>query len=134
MNNEEDLKKLYTTARLLHLAFIPTLGLYLLISELLPGQIMSSSFTELRYVFYGIAVLLVILLQRMRQRIPKRAKLLTSSIVISACCEIPGLLGLIYVLLTGQKKDFYFLLLISFVLFLINIPRYSTWEQSSTTD
>lgn len=131
MNDKENLKKMYNTARMLHFALIPTLGIYLLIGELLAGRIENSGLTDLRYVFYGIAVLIVIFLQRMRQRVPKRQRLFTFSIFTSACCEIPGFLGLVFVLLTGLNKDFYFLLLISFILFLINIPRYATWEASS---
>ncbi|MFW6137276.1 MAG: hypothetical protein ACOC5U_04280, partial [Candidatus Aminicenantaceae bacterium] len=46
----------------------------------------------------------------------------------AALCEIPALLGLMFFLLTGTSRDFYFLLILSVILFFMYFPKKIQWQ------
>ncbi len=96
-----------------------------------------SAFASLRYVFYGIAVLLVLVVRRLPAWLlpgsntpePLRStRLLQASVLSSAICEVPAILGLVIVFLTGSHRDFHYLLFFSLVLFVFHFPRRTFWE------
>lgn len=131
-------------AVLIHVAMMGSLLVYLLVIEVVfrrmdlsPPSGAGGAFSSLRYVFYGIAVLLILFIRRfpawMRigADIPepeKSMRLFQASILTSALCEIPAILGLVLVLLTGLHRDFHYLLFLSLVLFVFYFPRRSFWE------
>jgi hypothetical protein len=141
-NSEEQKLRLST---LIHIAFMGSLLVYLGLlvfgldriqigTEMAPP---GGTFSSLRYVFYGISVILIILLRRLpawfgagsRATDSHRStRLFQISVLTSALCEIPAILGLVMALLTGQRQDFYFLVGLAFILFLLHFPRRSRWE------
>jgi hypothetical protein len=131
-------------AVLIHAALMGCLLIYLLLVEVVfRGMIVTpvdgagGAFSSLRYVFYGIAVLMVLIIRRFpawllpgtdTQEPIKGTRLLQASILTSALCEVPAILGLVIVLLTGSHRDFHYLLFFSLVLFVFHFPRRSSWE------
>ena len=130
-------------AVLIHAALMGSLLIYLLLVEVVfrgmdlspfPGA--GGVFGSLRYVFYGIAVLLLLFIRRFPVWLrtgadvsePERSiRLLQTSILTSALCEVPAILGLVMVLMTGSHRDFHYLLFLSLVLFVFYFPRRSFW-------
>lgn len=139
----EKVKSVQRTSLSLHLAVMASLLLYIAVVEFLGTRIRpdagpSSSLSSLRYIFYGITIALIFFIRRMNSlfkfgaKTEKREKnlqrLLKLSLVTSLLCEIPALLGFIYFLLKGFKRDFYYLIILSAALLLLNFPRYSKWK------
>jgi len=145
MNQTESLKKTYNVAFIVNVAIIGTLILYALVIEIMRRQLAPfqglmevSSVTLLRYALYGIAILNIFLIRIMRGlllRQPRseeshllRFKLLQTSLITAALCEIPAILGLILFLLIGSVRDYYQLAGVSFILVFLHFPRYGNWE------
>lgn len=139
----EKIKNAQRTSLYLHLGVMVSLLLYIAVVEILGTKIASTSvhsgsLSTLRYVFYGITIVLIFAIRRMNSlfkfgaKTGKREKslsqLLKLSFVISLLCEIPALLGLIYFLVKGVKRDFYYLIILSGVLLFLNFPKYSKWQ------
>ena len=139
MDKSEEWKKKYFVARLLYMVFVASLFIYALVAEILSGQVQnfplqmtqSADYTKLRYIFYGVAIIMVVLIRSMRRTLLKKTPLYTAAIITAAICEAPAILGLVLLMLSGIKKDFYFLLIISLFLLFMYFPRYSHWEQNS---
>ncbi len=145
MSGESGLKLKYQTALAVHLAMTGSLVVYTLLIEIFSGQLksvlamdQSSAFLNMRYLFYGIAILVVLAIRWSRQMFLRNApptepeaagKLLTMTILTAALCEIPVLLGVILFILIGYKADFYFLLIISIFLFFMYFPRILRWQE-----
>lgn len=135
-------KKRYFVARLLYMAFVASLFIYALMAELLTNQIQNFpsqinigiDYSKLRYLFYGIAVVMIILLRSLRGTLLKKAPLHATSIITAAICESPAILGLVLFMLTGIKRDFYFLLIVSLFLLFMYFPRYSHWQEELKQD
>lgn len=131
-------------AVLVHAALMGSLLIYLLVVEVVfrgmvvtPAGGPGGAFSSLRYIFYGIAVLMVLIIRRVPAWLKpgadasepiKSMRLLQASVLTSALCEIPAILGLMIVLLTGSHRDFHYLLFFSLVLFVFHFPRRSSWE------
>jgi hypothetical protein len=131
-------------AVLIHVSLMASLLIYLLLVEVVfrsmdlsPSPGTGGSFGSLRYVFYGISVLLILFIRRFPAWLktgpgvpePERSnRLLQTSILTSTLCEVPAILGLVMVLLTGSHRDFHYLLFLSLVLFVFYFPRRSFWE------
>jgi hypothetical protein len=131
-------------AVLIHALLMGSLIIYLLVVEIgfravivTPEGGRAETFPSLRYVFYGIAVLLVLVVRRLPAwLLPggdapeplKSTRLLQASVLTSALCEVPAILGLVIVLLTGSFRDFHYLLFFSLVLFVFHFPRRDYWE------
>lgn len=141
-----DLKKAFRMTVLVSGAIIATLFIYAVIveiikSELKPfkGLILTSDIHILRYLFYGLAVLVVVLIRILGRTLLKGnrgdvpqifiQKLSRAAIIISVLAEIPALLGFVLFLLTGASRDFYYLLFISLFLEFMYFPRIKTWEE-----
>jgi hypothetical protein len=92
-----------------------------------------------RYIFYGLAVIIVVLLRvfgrvlvRSHERESLQAfvqKLTRAVIYIASLAEIPALLGFVLFLLIGTFRDFYVLLFVSLFLEFMYFPRIKTWEE-----
>ncbi|MEW5901587.1 MAG: hypothetical protein AB1715_09020 [Acidobacteriota bacterium] len=93
----------------------------------------------LRYVFYGlgvVAVVLVRLIGRSPLKPPREnetpllfiQRLGRSSLLAAAVAEVPAVLGFILFFLTGSGRDFFYLLFVSLFLEFMFFPRISNWE------
>jgi len=145
MSHESSLKQKYQLAYTIHLAMLGSLAVYTLLIEIFSGQLNSLILAEqketllnARYLFYGIAILVVLAIRWVRQFFLRKTapaqeqasgSLLTMSTLTSALCEVPVLLGLVLYILNGYKPDFYFLLIISLILFVMYLPRIQRWRE-----
>lgn len=126
-------------ARVLYMAFIVSLFVYALVAELLSSQVQNfplqitenPDYSKLRYIFYGVSIILIILVRSLRKTLLKKAPVHINAIITAAICESPAILGLILFILSGIKRDFYFLLIISLFLLFMYFPRLSHWEEDS---
>ena len=94
----------------------------------------------LRYFFYGGAVIIVFALRRIHNVLIQRAihghpkkslnRLQKAALWTAILCEIPAVLGLIFFLLTGITRDFYFLAVLSLILFLMYFPKKNSWHKA----
>jgi len=144
MNNlTEKAKSSHRTALYFHLMIMGSLLIYIAVVELFgarlsPSSAHSSYLSSLRYIFYGITIVVIFTIRRINSlfklkpitgKIEKNLnRLLRLTIITSLLCEIPALLGLVYFLVKGIKRDFYYLLILSAVLLLLYFPRYSKWQ------
>lgn len=145
MNQTEGLKKTYNVAFKINVAVIGTLILYAVVIEVMRRQLAPfqglteiSNVTLLRYILYGIAILNIFLIRVMRGLLLRKPsseefkllnfKLLQTSFVTAALCEIPAILGLILFFLIGSIRDYYQLAGVSFILVFLHFPRYGNWE------
>jgi hypothetical protein len=146
MDYSQDLKKTYKTSAILYVAFMLTLIIYLVVFTVLKSQIPDFQgmmdkidFPWLRYAFYALGLLQVFLIKFIRETATKSittvdAKILIShlqrmSMISAALCEVPVLLGLVLFFLSGSVQDFYVLLFVSVVLFILYFPRLNNWEE-----
>jgi F0F1-type ATP synthase membrane subunit c/vacuolar-type H+-ATPase subunit K len=142
----ESLKKAYRTSAITCAGMIASLFIYAIVVEVIKIQHRPfagfASFPEiqiLRYIFYGLAVFQLGVMQILQRSLLKKAptddlqdltaRLSTSAIVRYALCETPAIYNLVLFLLAGLYKDFYFLLAYSLGLILFHFPRYSRWEE-----
>ena len=146
MEYAQDLKKAYKTSAILYVAFMLSLVIYLVVFEALKAQIPDFTgmmekidFPWLRYAFYALGLLQVFLIKFIRETATKsittvEAKFLINhlqkmSMVSATLCEVPVILGLVLFFLSGNAKDFYVLLIVSFLLFVMYFPRVTNWEE-----
>ena len=127
----------------IHTAMMASLPVYLLLVLVALPRMSGFSqagslidFTSLRFIFYGAALVIVLLIRRIHTRfmpkpeVPREersARKFQISVLSSALCEVPAILGLTLVLVAGWRRDFYFLLMLSLALFVIYFPRRSFW-------
>ena len=142
-NNTEKIKSTYQVSLYIHLGVMASLLIYIALVEIFgmklsPYSDQSSYLTSMRYIFYGITIVVIFAIRRITSLFKLRPitgkieknlrRMLRISIITSLLCEIPALLGLVYFLVKGIKKDFYYLVILSAVLLLLYFPRYSSWE------
>lgn len=141
-NLTKKVKSTYHISMYIHLGVMGSLLIYIALvelfgSRLIPYSGQSSYLSSLRYIFYGITIVVIFTIRRINSlfklkpitgKIEKNLnRLLRLSIINSILCEIPALLGLVYFLVKGIKRDFYYLVILSAVLLLLYFPRYSKW-------
>jgi len=137
MIDRSKLEQSFRTARLIHLAFLGSVLIYALAPalfsvqarELFAGDSGSAAWLTLRLAFFGAAVMMIVFIRQLRGPLGRRLHPLTGAIMTGAFCEVPALLGLVYFFISGGKRDFYFLLAISVVLLVMNLPRIERWEE-----
>jgi hypothetical protein len=146
MEYTQDLKKAYKTSAILYIAFMLSLVVYLIVFEVLKahiqdfqGMMEKIDFPWLRYAFYALGLVQIFLIKFIRETATKSittvdAKTLINhlqkmSMISATLCEVPVMLGLVLFFLSGNASDFYVLLIISFVLFVLYFPRYTNWEE-----
>lgn len=145
MEQTDDLRKLYKLAVIAAAAIILTLAIYTVVVEVIRsrhefffGFVNLDNIGIIRYVFYGLAVIQVVIIRVLRGTLLKKSpsddavklkgKLFKASIFTSAFCEVPAIFGLVLFLLGGLYKDFYILLFVSLFLMFMFFPRYNNWE------
>ena len=95
----------------------------------------------LRYLFYMIGALEIIVIRIVRGLVLRKKiaddsrsliqKLMRTSLISVSLSEVPALLGLVLFFLTGQTRDFFILLTVSFLLIFMFFPRRRNWEEWS---
>jgi hypothetical protein len=145
MDNMEDLKKLFRTASTAGAAVVASLLVFCVFEEILRAKLRPftgfaafPAAANLRYLFYGLAVLEVLVIRLLQGLLLKRVpgdtfgttawKLLRASMVTVCLSEIPAILGFALFLIGGFNRDFYALLAVSLVLVFMYFPRMSSWR------
>ncbi|MGB8953267.1 MAG: hypothetical protein WCC06_11460 [Candidatus Aminicenantales bacterium] len=145
MNSHKDMVKIFKTDVFISAVLIASLFIYLLIIEIVKaglkpfmGLAPSQEIQTLRYFFYALAILLVILNRVLNQFLLKKSplddmekrvqKLHRATLISMALSETPVLLGLVLFFLWGLWKDFYALLIVSLFLNFMYFPRRKNWE------
>ncbi len=145
MNRSEDLKRVYRTSKIVGFTVIGSIILLAVIVEITKATLKPfhgfasvSNIQTLRLIFYGLAVLQIILIRVLQPLLYKQApsgdhktllmKLTTAALVTYFAAEVPAILGLILFLLSGLSRDFYIFLILSLILELIYFPRTKNWE------
>ena len=72
---------------------------------------------------------MIVFIRQLRGPLGRRLHPLTASIMAAAFCEIPALLGLIFYFMGGGRRDAYFMVAISVVLFIMNFPSRERWQE-----
>ena len=145
MENRDELKRSYKTASMIGVTIIASLFVYLIVVEVLRMQLKPfrgfapiPEMTTFRYIFYGLAVLEVLVIRLVQSLLLKHApgdtvkitvqKLFRATILTVCLSEVPAILGLVLFLIGGLNKDFYALLAVSLVLVFMYFPRLANWE------
>lgn len=140
-----DLKKAFRMTVLISGAVIAALFIYAVIVEIIKSQlkpfqgiVQVADIRNLRYLFYGFAILIVVLIRILsrtllksnRGEVPQSfiQKISRAAIIISVLAEIPALFGFVLFLLTGASGDFFYLLFVSLFLEFLYFPRIKTWQ------
>jgi hypothetical protein len=146
MEYTQDLKKAHKTSAIIYIAFMLSLAIYLVVFEVLKaripdfqGMMEKIDFPWLRYAFYALGLVQIFLIKFMRETATKSlstvdVKILINhlqkmSMVSAALCEVPVILGWVLFFLSGKAQDFYVLLIVSFVVFVMYFPRFSNWDE-----
>lgn len=140
--DSQALKKAYITAAIVSAAITGAILVYAVVGEVLRHAglkplLQPPASYALKYALYFLAVSPVLALKFLAPGFAaKRAtpedtvKALTAgSIVTAALCEVPGVAGLLLLLLAGGYQDFYLLLAFSAALEAWHFPRLSRWEE-----
>jgi len=93
---------------------------------------------ELRYLFYGLSVAVIIITRHLKAFLFSRAKneeteeclnrTIGAVTITASLCEIPALMGLFNLLTGGLKQDLFLLLGLSLLLLTMHFPRPSIFE------
>jgi hypothetical protein len=127
-------------------AVVASLFIYVLVFEVLrsrvqtlPRPVGGINPQVLRYVFYGLGILAVILTRilnrvllkdRPGELLPVFLHMLSRAAVITSVLSVaPAVLGFVLALLTGGSRDFYYLSFVSLFLVFIYFPRRRVWEE-----
>ena len=146
MNLEEAIKKTHHLAAAIGYSVFGALILYFVLEELIRHNLAPfygfshlSNHQTLRYIFYGLAAVSIILARLLQSLLLKKKpgdtpetllnKLHRTSIIMVIMSELPALFGLLLFLLAGLNRDFYVLLIISVALLFIFFPRRRAWEE-----
>jgi len=145
MERPDDLKKVFKNTVIICAAIMAVLPVYVLVVEIIKasqkpflGFVDVQNTVTLRYFFYALAVIQVIIIRILRGFLLRKppsasaktlmSRLYTTSILIFALCEVPVLFGLVLFFMSGFYKDFYVLLFVSSFLMFMFFPRYNHWE------
>jgi hypothetical protein len=146
MENRDELVRHLRTVSLVGASVIVSLFLYLGVEEFIRarfrpfrGFLAVTDLQRLRYAFFALAVVAVILLRVLRQALFRRVshddertalhRLQTASLLTLVLSEVPALAGLALFFVGGLNVDFYLLLLGSILLVFMYFPRRSAWEE-----
>jgi hypothetical protein len=145
MDIEDEIRTALKTVSLVGFSTVISLFLYLAIAEFIRARFRPfrgfaavADVQPLRYLFFGGAIVAVILVRVLRHVLLKEPpgtvlktalhRLQRVSLVTIVLAEVPAILGLILFLLAGLNIDLYILLLVSIVLVFMYFPRRASWE------
>ncbi len=143
--SREELRRTHRTSALIGFGIIAFLLVLLIAEEIIRarlkpffGMAAIPEMSLLRYLFYGLAVLEVVIIRVLQSLLLKRSrgdtfkitlqKLFRASLVTVCLSEVPGVLGFLLFLLGGFNRDFYALLVVSLVLVFMYFPRQRSWQ------
>jgi len=146
MENRDELGQHLRTVSLIGVSIIVSLLLYLGVEEFIRarfrpfhGFVAVTDLQRLRYAFFALAIVAVILVRVLRQALLRRAshddaktalhRLQRASLVTLVLAEVPAILGLVLFFFGGLNIDFYLLLFASILLVFMYYPRRSAWEE-----
>ncbi len=146
MDYAQNLKKAYRTSFVLYVAFMLSLVVYFVVFKALEasitdfqGMMEKIDFPWLRYAFYALGLVQIFLIKFIRETATRTITTVDTqtlinhlqrmSMISAALCEVPAILGWVLFFLSGSSRDFYILLLISLVIFVLYFPRYANWEE-----
>ncbi len=145
MESGHALRRIFRTTLIITSALIAGLFLYALVVEFVRSQVRPFSgflsgihLQTLRYVFYGAAIGIVVLVRFATKTMAKAApgedvvlfsqRLSRKAIVTAALAELPAVFGFMLFLLVGSWRDFYYLLFVSLFLEFMYFPRLKVWQ------
>jgi hypothetical protein len=146
MDPQEDIRRAHRAVLAVAVAILSSLLVFLALGEVIrarfkpfSGFLGGGDPQTLRYIVYGLAVVIVILIRFLRQALLRRTpedsrmtlihRLSRASLVTLVLGEVPALLGLMLFLLRGLNRDFYALLFVSLILIFMYFPRLATWNE-----
>lgn len=146
MDIQDELRIHLRSATLIAKAIVASLVVYLGLVEALRavyrpfrGFVTLVYIPQLRYVLFGTAVAVIVLIRVLRPRLLRKApredartalhRLQRATIVTMVLGEVPGILGFGFFLLSGYNIDFYVLVFASLLLVFMYFPRRSAWEE-----
>jgi hypothetical protein len=146
MDFQDELRGHLKTVRSIGVSIIASLLVYLGVAEFIRARFRPfrgfaniADLQQLRYVFFGLAIMTVIVIRVLRPVLLKKSsqedekavfhRLQRASLVTLVLSEVPGILGLILFILGGLNIDFYLLLFASLLLVFMYFPRLSSWEE-----
>ncbi|MDD8019626.1 MAG: hypothetical protein PHU81_00345 [Acidobacteriota bacterium] len=146
MNFQEVIRKTHRVAATLGYSVFGALVIYLGLEELIRnklapfyGFLSVSNQQILRYIFYGLAAVSIILARVLQSLLLRKKpddtpesllnKLHRTSVIMVIMSELPALFGLFLFLVAGFNRDFYILLIISVAVLFIFFPRRHAWEE-----
>lgn len=149
----DDLRRACRMVVIIGIAIIASMAVYAALAQLLKqGGNLSAPMMPLeqmnilRCSFYGLSILVILAIAALKRMLlsdkaiaqigqsrkssypaPLQA-LVTSTIITYALCESVAVFGLVLFFLTRTTRDFYILLAVSLILFAVNFPRLSQWQ------
>ncbi|MEN6311953.1 MAG: hypothetical protein ABFD80_10505 [Acidobacteriota bacterium] len=146
MDIQDEVRRRLKTFTLIGITFVSSLLVYLGLAEFIRyhfrpfgGFAAIADPQRLRYVFFALAVLSVVLVRVLRPALLRKSpgedakttlhRLERASLVTLVLAEVPALLGLILFFLRGFNVDFYILLFASLLLVFMYFPRRSNWQE-----
>jgi hypothetical protein len=147
MEPKDDIGSHLKAARMVAIAIIASMVVYLALVEVLRaarrpfyGLASVADLQPLRYVAFGAAAAVILLILVLRPRLFRRKvgeslaaglmRLQRAALLTMVLAEVPAILGLVLFLIGGGAADFYKLLFASLVLAFIHFPRRGAWEES----
>jgi len=140
--DSQALKKSYLKAAIVSAAITGAILVYAAVGEVLRHAglkplLQPPASYAVKYVLYFLAVSPLLALKFVAPRFAARratpeetVKALTAgSVVTAALCELPGIAGLLLLLLAGGYQDFYLLLAFAAALEAWHFPRLGRWEE-----
>jgi F0F1-type ATP synthase membrane subunit c/vacuolar-type H+-ATPase subunit K len=146
MDTQPDWRRAFRVAVFVHATIVVTILIYALVLEVLktvlkpmPRLAPGTNIQVLRYVFYGLAIVAVVLVRQVNHGVLRRRpreplgeflhRLSRSAVLSSILCEAPALLGLVLTFLTGVSRDFWYLMFVSLFLAFMYFPRRQIWAE-----
>ncbi len=149
MDFQEELRRHSRSVSLVAAAIISSMVIYLVLVEVLRavfkpfvGFAAIADIQPIRYVVFGAAIVVIILIRVLRPRLlretpledPKTAlhRFQRAALLTLVLGEIPAILGLGLFLVSGNNIDFYILLFASLLLVFMYLPRRGAWKEWSS--
>lgn len=146
MEHSEELRRAHRSVLFIAVSVLATLLLFLAVEEILraslrpfAGYTAGGSAQSVRYIIFGLAIAVVVLLRIIRGAMLKKRpgedagalaqRIARASVVTFVLAEVPAVLGLMLFFLRGLNRDFYVLLFVSLVIVFMHFPRLSSWEE-----
>ncbi len=142
-----DLKKTYRLAMITSASLLFSMVFYVIIVEIMALQEGgvhghdSTTTSLVRWFFIALVVAVSFGIRYIRTSmlrfnsslsVGKRiGRLFRTTIMVTALCEVPAILGVVLFFIGGNRWDFYPFLFLSALLILLYFPRYNFWQDTA---